>query len=119
MSVVGIANPQNNLNENVAKVDDKNINKAICVLDSTESSEIKGRVWLKEENGKTEIIAKISNLNKNKSSHSISINTFGDISSKNGSSISFHFNPYNHSHALPPTQNRHLGLFFLNFYFYF
>lgn len=80
----------------------------VCYLTPNTGSIVSGKVFFGMVNGLLQVTAKVSGLTPN-TAHGIHIHEFGDISTKDGNSVGGHYNPYNHSHGVPPAVNRHLG----------
>lgn len=87
--------------------DTTNVNKAIAVLQPTQGNNVKGTIIFTREDNVIKVVADISGLSPGK--HGFHIHEFGDCSAPDASSAGGHFNPMNHPHAGPTSQNRHTG----------
>jgi len=83
------------------------VNKAICVLYSTQGNQVTGIVTFIRADRGVKIIADIQNLSQGK--HGIHIHEYGDCSGTDGNTAGGHYNPVSKSHGAPTDANRHIG----------
>ncbi|MFP4145453.1 MAG: superoxide dismutase family protein [Phycisphaeraceae bacterium] len=79
-----------------------------AVLHPTEENDVRGEVYLREEQGQVTITARVEGLEPD-STHGIHIHEYGDCTAADATSAGGHYNPEDHPHALPPEQPRHAG----------
>lgn len=84
------------------------VTKAVCVLASTEGSNVTGIIFFEQKGDKVEVTGKVVNLKPN-SKHGFHIHQYGDLSSGDGKSTGGHFNPTNKKHGGPNDTERHVG----------
>lgn len=84
-----------------------NINKAICILSSTEGSVVTGKITFIKTKNRIRMIADVEGLTPGK--HGIHIHEFGDCQAPDASGAGPHFNPEGMPHGGPTNPIRHVG----------
>ncbi|MCW1923091.1 superoxide dismutase family protein [Luteolibacter arcticus] len=82
--------------------------KLVAIIRPIGNSNVRGSVVFDKVDDGILINAKIGGLTPN-AHHAIHIHEFGDLGSEDASSAGDHFNPGDHSHAIPDESERHAG----------
>ena len=88
--------------------DDKDISKAIAVLNSTQGNKVSGTVTFTKSGDGLRVVAEVSGLKPN-TKHGFHVHEFGDCSAPDAASAGGHFNPGGHQHGAPDASERHVG----------
>lgn len=80
----------------------------VAVVHPTAGNNASGTVRFIREGGQVRVAANISGLEPN-SQHGFHIHQYGDCSAEDGTSAGGHFNPMDHPHAGPDSEQRHVG----------
>jgi Cu-Zn family superoxide dismutase len=84
------------------------VTHAVAVLHPTATNKCKGVIHFTQMGDSVKVVAAVEGLTP-KQQHAIHIHQFGDCSSADGMSAGGHYNPDNHQHGLPSTEQRHAG----------
>ena len=84
------------------------VKQAVAVLHATAGNKCHGTVRFTQDGDSVKVVADIEGLTPGQK-HAFHIHQFGDCSSSDGMSAGGHYNPENHQHGLPETENRHAG----------
>ena len=84
------------------------VKQAVAVLHPTAGNKCHGTVRFTQDGDSVKVVADIEGLVPGQK-HAFHIHQFGDCSTSDGMSASGHYNPENHQHGLPETDNRHAG----------
>src|ERR1041384_7839837 len=86
------------------------VKQAVAVLHPTTGNKCHGVVKFMQEGDSVKVVADLEGL-KPGQKHAFHIHQYGDCSSGDGMSAGGHYNPENHPHALPASDNtpRHAG----------
>ncbi|WP_372775152.1 superoxide dismutase family protein [Mangrovibacterium sp.] len=86
---------------------DHGVEKAICVLQSTEGNSVSGSITFTKTDSGMLVKGEVSGLTPGK--HGFHIHEFGDLTAPDGTSAGGHFNPGGHDHGAPHGEMRHVG----------
>jgi Cu-Zn family superoxide dismutase len=86
---------------------EKEVTKAIAVLQPTKGSNVKGTVTFTKSGEGIRVEASVTGLTPGK--HGFHVHQFGDLSSPDGKAAGDHFNPTGDPHGGPDAENRHAG----------
>ncbi len=104
-------NENNNKNNEIADagvIHARQVKKAEAVVHGIKSN-VKGTVTFTKVPGGVKIVADIDGLTPGK--HGFHIHEHGDCSGEDGMAAGAHFNPTNHKHGGPDSEERHVGDF--------
>ncbi|CAN5274972.1 N/A [soil metagenome] len=88
--------------------DDKDVQKAVAVLNPTQGNKASGTVTFTKAGDGLRVVAEISGLKPN-TKHGFHVHEFGDCSDPKAESAGGHFNPGGHDHGAPDASERHVG----------
>ena len=80
--------------------------EAVAVFASTSGSDVKGVIYLTQEDGYVQLTGKVINLEPGK--HGFHIHQYGDLTKKDGTAAGGHYNPSGHEHGAPGAHS-HVG----------
>lgn len=86
---------------------DSGVQKAVCVLHSTQGHKAHGTIWFIQHGEEIEIKGEITGLKPGM--HAFHVHEFGDCSSPDAMSAGAHFNPDGKPHGDIHAQQRHVG----------
>ena len=89
------------------RVIENNAKSATAIIVSKSNSQITGKVEFREQNGKVQMTAVISNATQG--DHAIHIHAVGDCNSEDGTSAGGHWNPTNEPHGKWNSASFHRG----------
>ena len=84
------------------------IKQAVAIMHPTANNKAHGRVTFVQQGDSVKVTADLEGLSPGQK-HAIHIHQYGDCSAPDGASAGGHYNPENHPHALPESENRHAG----------
>ncbi len=87
--------------------DEKDVQKAIAVLNSASGSKVTGTVTFTKAGNEVKVVADVTGLAPGK--HGFHVHEFGDCSDPKAESAGSHFNPDKHQHGAPDAADRHAG----------